>query len=398
MLLILSALLSAFAAACAAIFVTFVIERFGGRVGGVIGSMPTTIIPFSIGMALTARDTAATDFPDDLAAQRDEDAATLVRALYTVPVGMFLDVGFLMLWRELPRTRWITSITDVKKQLSALVVITLGAWFVCALCIVLILQSLHNDGVNQRPIGIVFVLAALTLGLITLFSRHVPSPKASMRVTLPMYLARGTLAGCAIGLAVGISQVSDVAAGMSSAFPAIFLTTMVSLRWSHGAASGISAGAIGPLALGSLAVSVYAMSFAELAPFVERAMDGSVASVVVAVIIADMIAVCSASIPILKLITWRHQQMEARIAGETKRDPGQEPLSTAQTESESVALNQLSPPASSDPLLHSPSQSDGDQPDSAPTDEIPRSNEPLMMGDIEAPVEGIAGSATVQDV
>ena len=66
------------------------------------------------------------------------------------------------------------------------------------------------------------------------------------------------LAATAIALSVLLAQSgSPLLAGIASVFPAIFLTTMVSVWLSQGEA--VQAGAVGPMMLGSGAVSAYAL-------------------------------------------------------------------------------------------------------------------------------------------
>ena len=73
------------------------------------------------------------------------------------------------------------------------------------------------------------------------------------------------LAGLAIGFAVWLSGLgSPILAGMASVFPAIFLTTMVSVWVSQGAA--VQGGAVGPMMLGSSSVSCYAVLAAYIYP------------------------------------------------------------------------------------------------------------------------------------
>ena len=67
---------------------------------------------------------------------------------------------------------------------------------------------------------------------------------------------RGILAGCAIGVSILLSSFGALA-GIASVFPAIFLTTMVSIWISQGEA--VQGGAVGPMMLGSSSVSVFAL-------------------------------------------------------------------------------------------------------------------------------------------
>jgi hypothetical protein len=89
-------------------------------------------------------------------------------------------------------------------------------------------------------------------------------------------VARGVLAAAAVGAAITVSSANDgLLAGMMSVFPAIFLTTMVSLWWSRGGA--LPAAAVGPMMLGSCAVSAFAIVASVVVPAL-----GPIAGVVVA--------------------------------------------------------------------------------------------------------------------
>ena len=88
-----------------------------------------------------------------------------------------------------------------------------------------------------------------------------PAPKGSRLVGPATLAARGVLAAAAIGVSVWMAGLGIVLlAGIASVFPAIFLTTMVSVWLSQGEA--VQAGAVGPLMLGSASVSLYAIAAA----------------------------------------------------------------------------------------------------------------------------------------
>ena len=75
---------AAIAAGAVAILVTVLIERYGGVVGGALGTVPTTIVPAVAGMA---------------SAQGD---AELMESLSVVPAGMLVNAIFLSGWIFLP--------------------------------------------------------------------------------------------------------------------------------------------------------------------------------------------------------------------------------------------------------------------------------------------------------
>ena len=81
-----SAVASAFFAGAVAILATVAIERFGGSLGGILGSAPTTIVPASIGFWLGAN--GVQNFQD---------------SLFAVPAGMCVNAVFLYSWRIFPK-------------------------------------------------------------------------------------------------------------------------------------------------------------------------------------------------------------------------------------------------------------------------------------------------------
>jgi hypothetical protein len=111
-------------------------------------------------------------------------------------------------------------------------------------------------------VGLTVVLAGA--GLLACW-RAPPAPAGRRRVGPLVLAARGLLAAGAIGGAVWLAAVGGaLAAGMAAVFPAIFLTSMVSLWLSQGEA--VQAGAVGPMMLGSTSVAVFALLAAWLFP------------------------------------------------------------------------------------------------------------------------------------
>ena len=89
-------LLSGLFAALVAIGTTVAIERWGGRAGGLIGTMPSTIVPASIGIASTGG-----------------TGDTLFLAMCAVAPGMLLSASFLYMWRVIPPRLPHTSLAPV---------------------------------------------------------------------------------------------------------------------------------------------------------------------------------------------------------------------------------------------------------------------------------------------
>ncbi len=251
-------LLPALFAAAVAIGVTVVIERLGGRRGGLLGSVPTTIVPACIGIYASAADLDA-----------------FQSAMFITPAGMLIDGVFLYLWRLIPG---LLPPIGMYLRLGLTIVLSLVGWCVLALGFAVGTQSAQAAGLN-----LVLPSASLTV-LLACFGiwacrKNPPAPSGTRQVSLVVLLARGVLAGAAIAIAVILAgSGGPLLAGIVAVFPAIFLTTMVSLWISQGEA--VQAGAVGPLMLGATSVSVFAFVAAWSVPAVGPALGCVVAWVV----------------------------------------------------------------------------------------------------------------------
>lgn len=236
-----NALLAAVFAALAAIAATRAVERLGGRVGGVVGTMPTTIVPASLG--LWAADPAR--FTDSMA---------------MVPAGMLVNAGFLWSWRELPPR---LGADDLATRLAKMTGLSLALW--CAGAAVLVgVSHVARDLTAPATIGAASLALTVVCGVAACWTPP-PAPRGGRPVTATALLARGGLAAAAIGGSVLVASAgSPLLAGMATVFPAIFLTTMVSLWLAQGEA--VPVGAVGPMMLGSASVGAYALLAAALFP------------------------------------------------------------------------------------------------------------------------------------
>ncbi len=230
---------AALGAGLVAIGITMVVERFGGRLGGLLATLPTTIVPACLGIWAVQ-------------AGAVEAYAT---AMGSVVVGMVADTAVLYAWRAVP-----PRVPHLSRAAQAAVTATVGllAWAGVAGAW---RAAVHDGGTlgtaSGMTVGLVALGVQLAIGLGATW-RGVPAPRATRRVPLWQLAARGGLAALAIGLATTVASLGHpVLGGMLSVFPAIFLTTMLSLFLAHGEA--LPAGAAGPMMLGSASVSVFAL-------------------------------------------------------------------------------------------------------------------------------------------
>ena len=221
-------LISAVVAGIAAILVTVSIEKWGGLHGGVLATVPSTIVPAAVGIWLAAGTV-------------DEFQA----AMGIVPIGLILNAGFLYLWRGVP-----PLISQWKFGLS-----------------IQVFNILTNAGMAPLTIGCL----ALVIGLVVGFAattQHRPTPRGQNKVSFLTLLMRGVAAAASIGIAVWLAGLGNpLASGIMSIFPAIFTTSMVALWLAQGEA--VPAGAIGPMMFGAQSVSLFALIVAICYPMTD---------------------------------------------------------------------------------------------------------------------------------
>jgi hypothetical protein len=180
--------------------------------------------------------------------------------------------------------------------------ISLGIWFSTALTYLVIIRYGFNS--NYTAIQVVAALAMacqLTFGFVAVFKQKRSAPKGKNKVGLGTLLSRGLLAAVAVFLAVLISKINGLAAGLATSFPAIFTTTMISLWISQG--ENVTSGAVGPMMLGSFSVPVYAVAMSQLAPAL---------GAFVGALVSYIISIVTCSIPItfiLKKLESRYTQL-----------------------------------------------------------------------------------------
>ena len=218
-------------------------ERLGGRLGGLLGTVPSTIVPASLGI------------------YAQSTTGGFVEAMDLVPAGMFLNVFFLYAWRVFPP---LLPQAGVVLTLGFMTLLSLSLWCVLATLVVGASAAWVASGQSTLLWALMpTVLMALVGVLITL--KPGPAPKGAMPVSALVLACRGLFAALAIGACVWIASLGNaLAAGVVAVFPAIFLTTMVSVWLSQGRA--VQAGAVGPMMLGSLSVAGYALWARELMP------------------------------------------------------------------------------------------------------------------------------------
>ena len=123
-----------------AILATVVIERLGGKLGGILATIPTTIVPASFGFWFLSNQ--PTEFEN---------------ALWSVPAGMLLNAAFLHSWHWMPK---LIMVTHRWLKLCLVIACSLSLWLVLAIMSVIVLERLIDFmpivGISSLVIQVVY--------------------------------------------------------------------------------------------------------------------------------------------------------------------------------------------------------------------------------------------------
>jgi hypothetical protein len=122
--------------------------------------------------------------------------------------------------------------------------------------------------------GSIAFATGIALGIAANLRPH-PAPKGTHRVGAHILVVRGVAAACVIAIAILLNRAGlPVASGIASVFPVIFTTIMVATWLAQGA--HVPTGAVGPMALGTLSVSAYALLATVLFPVMPVALAATI--------------------------------------------------------------------------------------------------------------------------
>ena len=261
-----------------AILVTVAIERYGGRTGGVLATIPTTIVPAAYGMYSLS------------------NQSEFAQSMSIVPLGMMVNAVFLLIWMHAPQRYGLS--------LFGTTMLSLIAWAVMGGLSLLISSEVQSFGLHPIGYGLSVLALLIVLGVWTTWTSR-PAPKGSQPVRPFVLALRGFAAAVAIGIAVWFAGLSyPFISGLISTFPAIFLTSMIALWLAQG--RDVPQGAAGPMMLGGASVGVFAILAIVLFPLLGPAI-GSVATWLACII--------GWTLPAYYYLQWRQASTNDLITG-----------------------------------------------------------------------------------
>ena len=216
-----------------AILEALLIETFGGAIGSVIGTLPSTIIPAAY-ILLTEESKSV-----------EERTESMIACLF----GMLAtDILFMPCWKVIPPKLPKKWSNGMKVLVTSL--ISLFVWFIGAVLMILLEMGAAKVGMSIWVFGLLIMLVCGSCGVYLCWTLP-PTPAGKNKVKLHVHMMRGLAAAIAIFVSGVLSQTDmGIIAGAMVTFPAIFLTTMVSVSLAQGA--DVSTGAIGPMLFGGM--------------------------------------------------------------------------------------------------------------------------------------------------
>ena len=289
--LFLNAALMAFLAGLATIASTVVIEKFGGVIGGVFGSYPTTLILAAIGMLVNLME----EYGDDEASQAHDFEVTM----FSLPIGLVLSTLLVVFWQQMPPRLPIKNTTTKGLVLLG---ISLVFWLSMAAGLVFVLPIIDAQGIDRKITGGVASVVCTAIAYGVSFTRYVPAPAGKKKVPKYVLALRGVFCGAVIFTGVVLARFGGpTIGGVASVFPGVFLTTMISLWMSQG--EKVVLGATNSLMLGFAATSIFC--------FIASYLCFSPVGRAGGIIIASLAALCY-SVALGFFLRWWQKRLESR--------------------------------------------------------------------------------------
>ena len=228
------------------ILITVIAEKYGTKVGGILGTLPSTIVVAFVFITL------------------NKDILFASEAASVIPAELGINLLFLF-------TFSVFVFYSVYLAFAA----SFFIWGV--LSTLLIIFDFSNIYFSVLIYIILLIFTFLTLEHI----RKVSSKsKVNVKYTPIKIIFRGVLAGVIIAFAVFLSNIGTVISGIFSVFPAILTSTMLICYKEHG--PSFAAGMAKSMIFGLTSVCVYATSIHFLFPEIGLIM-GSIASYIISI-------------------------------------------------------------------------------------------------------------------
>ena len=272
-----------------AIIATWLLERLGGIIGGILATTPHL---FVVGTAFIL---ANSNTPHDA-----------LIGVYSSIFSVLLDIIYLHAWKYIPK--YFPNI-----NVCSIVFWSFVIWFICAFICYLIISTLLVSAtiLAYQLLTIIMTIILIIIGIIGNI-KYYNAPKGNNRVSLGIHLIRGFACGI-VTLVVSLSAELNypIIAGLFNSFPILFTVSMASLWITQGKA--VSLGALSPMILGVTCVNVFAISVATFVQYIFKTKNQYVHNMGIILFGSWIAAIVIISIPTFLLIRLLRQKKTRSI-------------------------------------------------------------------------------------
>ena len=274
---------------------TSAIGRFGGTLGSVLATTPTTVVPYSIGLVL-----ARTSIDD------------IDTVMFSVPIGLLLLTFYLVLWREVPRWTRLQPLISAY-QLIVSVFCIAACWLGGFVLLLKLLPQLDAAGVPFWVSGVVALLLSFLIGMTVIFQR--PPPSSPGKKESGQWMQSCPAIGAGVGsdlftaMVLATSPINSGGELFTSPSEAGMAMTVLWLQRDR----ELLADAAGPTILGNMAASTYCLLFAVLQRQARSGREGEPVGLMLTAVslLCYVFATAFVSLPIFALLQWRKTRVES---------------------------------------------------------------------------------------
>jgi len=268
---------------------TLIIEQQGGVIGGVVASAPSLVIPTSISFFLQL-----TSSPPPPSSPYPSAFEEYRASMLSVPFGSLISCLVVLFWRVVPPR---VKIESPLLKISTLLGTSILLWLGLATLSVRLIHTIPPVSNTQQWYSLAALSCHFLIAASATLRENVSAPKGKRKPSPLALFFRGFLSFAASFVSILLVEFAGpVVSGLSSTFPVIFLTTIVSIWISQG--EKVVQGTTGPLMLGNISVVIYA--FASIQFYFSLGLTlGVLASFSVSMLY---------SIPLALLLRWKQNQ------------------------------------------------------------------------------------------
>eukprot|EP01088_Endostelium_zonatum_P005025 TRINITY_DN16449_c0_g1_i1.p1 TRINITY_DN16449_c0_g1~~TRINITY_DN16449_c0_g1_i1.p1 ORF type:complete len:377 (-),score=66.28 TRINITY_DN16449_c0_g1_i1:50-1180(-) len=299
----------------ATMFSIWAVEKFGGITGGILSSLPITIVSTSMLIALNEGEfihndsTSSSDewFQDQLEFQD-----------YSATFALLLIILSFLPWRFLPP--YLPSHLH-RYHLSILSLLSSFLFLLSILASILLfslLSLIHNSHTRHLLLflsGLISFILTLLLSFLCSILFPCPAPSAYLPSSFSSTLLHSLLASLLTCLSLLLSLYSSILSSVLSLTPTtiVYIAVMRSLYSSHG--FEVVKGAVGPIMAGSASKTMYLMLFGIVLGSGGATGIELVKRIIMSGVIAWIGSVLGVSLPVWGVLKWRQKKVDERWMG-----------------------------------------------------------------------------------